>query len=414
MLKKPNCVCVTFHNCATINLKIHGQRRTPRMKAIVNAKLIMEDGIIWDGVITWEQDRIVQAGWASEVEIPQDAEVIDAGGLYVAPGLIDIHNHGSINDLFYEEPLKCAEYFVKHGETTILPTLYCNLTAKQMIEGAEKIRQTAKSGVGRVIGGLYMEGPYMNGLGSNQKHILWGGEIKEEEYLPVLESVKDDARIWAIDPGRPGIEGFMKRVKEADPNAIFALGHSQATAAACKKVKKYGVKVQTHHGDSGKAKGHAQGTIGSGCDEFTLYDPEIYAELICDENGIHVDSDMIKMVVRTKGVEKIILITDSMPASGDFTNNEADGIAYGPDLNYDYEGHLAGSHLTLDNACRNLMKHTGYGLCHAIRFASLNPAKLLGIDDQVGSLEAGKIANLILIDDMVNVKKVILQGDEVL
>ena len=103
-----------------------------------------------------------------------------------------------------------------------------------------------------------------------------------------------------------------------------------------------------------------------------------------------------------------------MPASGDFTNNEADGIAYGPDLNYDYEGHLAGSHLTLDNACRNMMKHTGYGLCHAIRFASLNPAKLLGIDDQVGSLEAGKIANLILIDDMVNVKKVILQGDEVL
>ena len=188
------------------------------------------------------------------------------------------------------------------------------------------------------------------------------------------------------------------------------MGHSRASAADCRRVKKYGLKIQTHHGDSGKRTGSAQGTIGAGCDEFTLYDPDIFAELICDENGIHVQPDMIKMVVRTKGVERMILISDSMPLSGDFTNNEADGVAYGPDLNYDYEGHLAGSHLTLDNACRNLMKHTGYGLCHAVRFASLNPAIALGIDDQVGSLAPGKKANIILMDDMVNIKKVILLG----
>lgn len=178
-------------------------------------------------------------------------------------------------------------------------------------------------------------------------------------------------------------------------------------------MKKYGLRIQTHHGDSGKVPGSAQGTIGAGCDEFTLYDPDIFAELICDENGIHVQPDMIKMVVRTKGVERIILITDCMPLNGDFTNNEEDGVAYGPDLNYDYEGHLAGSHLTLDNACRNLMKHTGYGLCHAIRFATLNPAVALGIDDEVGSLAPGKKANIILIDDMVHVNKVILRGETV-
>jgi len=382
------------------------------MKAIVNAKLIMEDGIIWDGAITWENEQIVQVGWASEVRIPDEAECIDAKGLYVAPGLIDIHNHGSMEHLFVENPKQCVEYFLKHGETTILPTLYCNLTLEQMVQGAEKIRKLSKEYLGRAIGGLYMEGPYMNGEGSNQKDILWGGDIVEDEYMPLVEAVKGYAKIWAIDPARTGIEDFMKRVKEKDSNAIFALGHSHATAAQCKRVEKYGVKVQTHHGDSGKAPGHAQGTIGSGCDEFTLWNPDMYAELICDENGIHVDSEMMKMVVRAKGVERMILITDAMPMSGDYTNNEEDGIAYGPDLNYDYEGHLAGSHLTLDNACRNLMKHTGYGLCHAIRFASLNPAKLLGIDDQVGSLEAGKKANLILIDDMVHVKKVILHGEE--
>ena len=97
--------------------------------------------------------------------------------------------------------------------------------------------------------------------------------------------------------------------------------------------------------------------------------------------------------------------------SGDFKNNEEEGIAFGPDLNYDYQGRLAGSHLTLDNAVRNLMRHTGYGLCHAIRCATLNPAKLLGIDDKLGSLEVGKTANLIMIDDAVNVKQVILDGE---
>lgn len=373
----------------------------------------MEDGIIWNGAITWEGDRIVQVGWISEVDIPEHTEVIDAGGLYTAPGLVDIHNHGSTEYLFSNEPLKAAEHFLKHGETTVLPTFYCNLNLQQMLDGAKKVREASKSGAGRILAGLYMEGPYMNGTGSNQKYILWGGDIVEEEYAPLVEYVKGFAKVWAIDPKRKGIESFVRYVHEQDENAIFAMGHSFATAADCRKLKKYGLKIQTHHGDSGKAQGCAQGTIGAGCDEFTLYDPDIFAELICDENGIHVQPDMIKMVVRTKGVERVILITDSMPLNGDFTNNEADGIAYGPDLNYDYEGHLAGSHLTLDNACRNMMKHTGYGICHAIRFATLNPARALGIDDEVGSLEAGKKANLILIDDMVNVNMVILCGETV-
>lgn len=381
------------------------------MKAIVNTKLVMEDGIIWDGAITWEGDRIVQVGWANEVQIPEGTEVIDAKGLYTAPGFVDIHNHGSTEHLFSDEPLKAAEHFLKHGETTILPTFYCSLNLEQMLEGAKKIREVSEIGAGRALAGLYMEGPYMGGFGSNQKYILWGGDITEEEYAPLVDEISDMAKVWAICPMRPGIEGFMQYVKAKNPDAVFTMGHSRASAADCRRVKKYGLKIQTHHADSGKRPGSAQGTIGAGCDEFTLYDPDIFAELICDENGIHVQPDMIKMVVRTKGVERMILISDSMPLSGDFTNNEADGVAYGPDLNYDYEGHLAGSHLTLDNACRNLMKHTGYGLCHAIRFATLNPAVALGIDDEVGSLAPGKKANIIVIDDMVHINKVVLCGE---
>ena len=381
------------------------------MHAIVNTKLILEDGIVFDGVLLHENGRIVAAGKRQDIVIPEDAKILDAGGLYTAPGLVDIHNHGSKDALFVDDPIACAEHFLRHGETTILPTLYSNLSLEQILSGVRNIRLATIDGAGRIIAGLYMEGPYMNGEGSDQKHILWGGDPDFEEYMPLIENVKDLAKVWSVCPARPGIEGFLQDLKLICPEAIIALGHSHATAADCRKIKKYGLKLQTHHGDSGKAPGPNQVTIGAGCDEFTLYDPDMYAELICDQEGIHLPGDLIKTVIRAKGIERIILITDSMPASGDYKNNEADGVAYGPDLNYDYEGHLAGSHLTLDSACRNLMSHTGYGLCHAIRCASLNPARLLGMDGEIGSIEAGKRANLILIDDAVNVHKVILQGE---
>lgn len=381
------------------------------MKAIINTKLILEDGIIFDGALTWDNGRILQLGSADEVQIPADAEIIDAKGLYTAPGLVDIHNHGAQFALFSDEPLKCAEHFLRHGQTTILPTFYFTMSEQAMLDGAARIREASKSGAGKVLAGLYIEGPYMATLGSNQRDILWTGDICEEEFAHLVDELSNDVRIWAICPARENIETFMRYVKEKNPNAIFALGHSLATAAECRKVSHLGVRVQTHHNDSGKRPGKAQCTGGAGCDEYTLYNPDMYAELICDANGIHVEPDLIKMVVRTKGVEKMILITDSMAASGDYTNNEEEGIAYGPDLNYDYEGHLAGSHLTLDGACRNLMRHTGYGLCHAIRMASLNPARLLGLDNEIGSLAPGKKANLILIDDMVNIQSVFLEGE---
>jgi len=381
------------------------------MKAIINTKLILEDGIIFDGAITWENGRILQLGTMDQVQIPAGAEVIDAKGLYTAPGLVDIHNHGSKKYLFSDEPTKCAEHFLCHGETTVLPTFYMTLSRDAMLEGAARIREASKSGAGKILSGLYMEGPYMAPFGSNQRDILWNGDICEEDYVPLVDALKDDARIWSICPARKHIAQFMAYVKSRNPNAIFALGHSTASAAQCRAVAHLGVKVQTHHNDSGKRPGRAQNTGGAGCDEYTLYNPDMYAELICDENGIHVEPDLIRMVVRTKGVERMILITDSMAISGDYKNNEEEGIAYGPDLNYDYEGHLAGSHLTLDGAVRNMMRHTGYGLCHAVRMASLNPAKLLGLDHEIGSLAPGKKANLILMDDTVNIRSVWLEGE---
>ena len=139
----------------------------------------------------------------------------------------------------------------------------------------------------------------------------------------------------------------------------------------------------------------------------------MFAELICDEVGIHVPPGFIKMIIRAKGLEKVCIISDHTTVTGPekFKNNEEKGIWYGPDLNYDDEGMLSGSLMTLENGVRNVMTHTGYGLCHAIRMASLNPAAAVGIDSEVGSIERGKKANFIIMDDAVNIKKVFLEGE---
>ena len=381
------------------------------MYAITNTRLILEDGIIFDGRLLFEGDRIVKVGREKDVEIPEGACVIDARGKYTAPGFIDIHCHGAGKFNFNEDPLGNAEHFLRHGETTVLPTLYMNLTAEQMVEGVQKIVEASKAGAGRIMEGVYMEGPYMGAFGSFQDGIVWTKPIDEAAYRPLVDAIAPWVRVWAIDPSREGIDGFMRYVKSRNPKAIFALGHSRASAAECRAVADLGVKVQTHHGDSGKRAGRAQGTVGAGCDEFTLYNPDMYAELICDEVGVHVEPDMVKMVVRTKGVERMILISDSMCDKFGYKNNEAEGIVYGPDLNYDDRGWLAGSHLTLDNACRNLMTHTGYGLCHAVRFVTANPARMLGMFDEIGSLAPGKRANLVIMDDAVRIDTVILRGE---
>lgn len=373
----------------------------------------MEDGIIWDGALTYENGKIIQVGWRNEVDIPADCEIYDAQGLYTAPGLVDIHNHGCTKYWFYENPTEASKYFLKHGITTVLPTFYHSMSKEVMIEAADKIRKESKTGAGRIMHGLYMEGPFMLLGGSFQSKLKWNGAINKEDYVDLINSFGDMVRVWAIDPDRENIEEFMLYAKEHTPHAIFAHGHSRSTFEDIQKIKHYGVKIRTHITDAGQAKGRAQGTPGAGGDQFCLYDPDMYAEVICDEVGIHVPPGLIKMIVRTKGVERVCLISDHTTKEDDtdYKNNEELGVWYGSDLNYDDSGKLAGSLMTLDNGVRNLMTHTGYGLCHAIRMASLTPAQLLGIDQKVGSLAPGKKANLIVIDDMVNIKKVILEGD---
>ena len=389
------------------------------MKAIVNTTVILEDGLLLDGAVLFDESGICAVGPRQEMTLPEGTEVIDAGGNYTAPGFIDIHCHGGNGRFFFEDAVAPCEDFLAHGTTTVLPALYQSLSLEQFKKAIDLIRQArADGGPGRIIGGLYMEGPFMNPkYGSEAKDVKWHGKIDPEVMRELVDYAGKDASVWCVAPEREDIETFMQYAKQVNPDVVFSMGHTECKPYMAYRLKKYGLKNQTHHCNATAVVNPIipsnVGIRDVGPDEACLYDDDMFAELIADSRGIHVKPHMLRMVVKIKGLDRIILVTDHYPSDCPNPEGPIMGGTKAPDLGYDKQGWVCGSRMTMDVACRNMMMHTGYGLCHVVKFASANPAKMLGVFEQIGSIEAGKQANLIVIDHMVNVKRVFFHGEEV-
>ena len=378
------------------------------MVCIHNAKVVLERGILWDGVVLLDGDRIVKVGARRETEIPDGCEMIDAGGAYVGPGFVDIHVHGGNGHMFDSEPLEAAEHFLRNGETTILATLYYNLSKESFVESIKKVQNAmAAGGAGDAIAGIYMEGPYMNpNYGAMPQRNKWRGDIDKEVYKEVVDTAGKDVRVWSIAPEREGMEGFVKYATSVNPDAVFGMGHSEATPEQVRKLKRYGLCIQTHSMNATGQNPEWFGTRGAGPDEACMLDPDMFAEVICDSGAVHVNKELINLLVKVKGVDKMILITDSFVSDLPAPEN----LRHVTDLIFDENGWLSGSKLTMNTACRNIMSHTNCGIAQAFLMASRNPARAIGMENEIGTIEAGKLANLVFVDDMFNVKKVILGG----
>ena len=151
------------------------------MLAIKNATLVMRDHLIPDAVLFIEDGRIHSFGEMRKLSIPNDCEVIDAEGLFVGPGLIDIHNHAGNGHWFYDEPIEAAQFNLQHGTTTILACLYFNMNAQQLVEQADCVKAAMKMPEGASIAGFYMECPYMNPkFGADRENNPWMGPIFKE------------------------------------------------------------------------------------------------------------------------------------------------------------------------------------------------------------------------------------------
>ena len=379
------------------------------MKAIVNANVVMRDHVIPDGVILFDNEKILNVGKAKDIIIPPDTQIIDAENEYVGSGLIDIHTHAADNKWIFEEPEYTSKFMLKHGVTGVLPALYYNLNKEQYSKAIDDILAVYKKGGFNNFVGFYMEGPYLNPkFGCDREKNTWKGEINKADYTEIIESVKDYAKVWCISPERDGIDGFVKDVKAVIPNIVFAVAHSEANPAQVEKFIPEGLKIGTHHTNATGTLFKYSECRGVCVDEVVNYNDEIYAELICDKVGMHVDPYMLRLIRKIKGDNKIILISDQFVADGPIPKGYEDC----DDIHFDRSGEIAGSGLTLDIACRNMMYHTGCSVCDCFKFASYNPAKVLGLKGR-GFIAEGNKPDLVVVDTFFSVKKVIFNGQVV-
>ena len=377
------------------------------MLYIKNANIVLENGILWDAALAVENGRI--AAYGADLAIPEGAQVIDAGGKYLGPGFVDIHVHGGGGYSTVLEPIDAAKWFLDHGTTTLLATPSYGQNFELFLKEIRTVKDALTlGGAAKAIGGFYMEGPYMNPkYGAHAWLNPWQHPIDSKEYEALVDEAGDLAKVWAVAPEREGLEPFLQYAKSVNPDVTFAIGHCEARPDQIRRLKKYGLTIQTHSMNATGRLPVPGGTRGSGPDEYCMIDPEIYAELICDSQGIHVSADIQRLMLHCKGVDKMILITDGTNRA----NPNPPELAHVTDLNFDSRGGLSGSKLTMDAACRNIMTHTNCGIAQAFLMASRNPARAIGMDDEIGTVEIGKKANLIIVDDRFHVDTVILEGE---
>lgn len=370
---------------------------------IVNGRLHTPSGILERGTVVTEAGRImeVRPGLASD-------RGLDAGGRDVVPGFVDIHVHGAVGcdvmDATPEALQRMSAFYASRGVTGFLPT---TLTANHTDTLAAVANISACRNVpGARILGIHLEGPYLNPEFPGAQSPEFIRPAQPDEYVELFRN--GNVRLITLAPEVCSENRELLRYAVSRGCAV-AIGHSGASYAEVVEAVAFGANQATHTFNGMRGLHHREpGTAGA-----VLALDELYAQVIVD--FVHVHPAVVKLLVRAKGPQKTVLISDAMRATalpdgdytiGGFVAEVRDGIAH-------LQGHadtLAGSTLTMDAALRNVMAATGLDLWQAQAMASLAPACAIGLDGEIGRLAAGYRADLTVLDPDVRVHATIVGG----
>lgn len=385
------------------------------MKAIVNGKLVFPEEIR-EGVILLDGGKIVASG---DALVPEGAEIIDAQGAYVGPGLMDIHCHGYAqageNPIFFstmEDPENVASHHLRHGTTSLTATLGYSFTEEVFLNAVRLCNEAIAKGTTSIVG-IHFEGPYINPKYGSNSHKCW--TYNKETAQRILDAAGKRLKHCTYAPEMPGAEELEDMLLER--GVVPAMGHTEMDPQTAERAVRKGAGIATHLFDAmGSWTGaHWKGGVQQDSAALiALAIPGIYYELICDSRGIHVPPYCARMALRTAGEDKIILVTDCVSrVSHNPADYPEDSPMSAPDLNFNETGGLSGSRLVLSGACRNFIRYAGGDIRTAFKCAAYNPARALGLDGQVGSIFAGRDANILFVDGDFNVRKVLFRGEEV-
>lgn len=370
-----------------------------------NARLIKAHEIVNAGCLLIDGSRIAYSGPSATAPRVVVETKIDLKGHLVGPGLIDVHCHGGGSANAFENPIAFMEYHLQGGTTTVLPTLGYNIMHPGTIGSKlSAFRNQSKNAKCNTHGGFHLEGPYMNpryGAGSVEAPMR---NPDPAEYENLIENFGSEIKLWTFAPELPGTDAFIARAVAAE--IILSVGHTEATADRLLEVANAGVSQACHalNATGLMPKAPNSGIRQPGIDEAIMVCDAIHAEVIPDRKGVHVHPIFLNILLRTKGVNRISIITDCTHDKGRQTREEGD------DVHYNHLNQLSGSRLQMIDAVRNMISHTHCTLPEAFRMGSLNPARSLGRSHELGSLDSGKTANLLVMDDQLNIQKIFFEG----
>jgi N-acetylglucosamine-6-phosphate deacetylase len=376
-----------------------------------NARLVLPGGILPDGWLRTADGLIAGCGGPDAPHAPRleglpPKDIVDLDGALLVPGFVDMHVHGGGGASFTtgdpNEALRAVEFHRGHGTTT---TIASTVTAA-LPDLQRQVSNLAGLVEDGVLAGVHLEGPFLSKVrcGAHDPSLLRAPE--QAVLADLVAAGRGTVRMVTIAPELPG--GLDAVQFLAEQGIVAAIGHTDAAADQTKAALRRGASVATHLFNAMRSLHHRHPSAANAL----LDDGAAVLELVND--GFHVDPSLISLVFKAVGADRVALITDAIVAAGMPDGAYRLGalpieVTAGVARLTDRDG-LAGSTMTMDVAFRRAVHDIGLSISQASVAASLTPARAIGVADKVGSLEAGKRADLVVLDDALNVIAVMARG----
>ncbi|WP_273327367.1 N-acetylglucosamine-6-phosphate deacetylase [Vallitalea guaymasensis] len=372
--------------------------------------IIKNGNVLVEGKIS-TKDVFIKEGKIKDfnVEGVHDNQIIDAEEMYVLPGFIDVHTHGGNGidtNLADEKELKdLSGFFASKGVTGYLPTLLTDTHEKtcEVVEIIGNVMEKQESG--SKILGIHLEGPFLSHefKGAMPDDLIVDSSI--EKFMEYEKKSNDNIKTITVAAENPGVLGLIRYAVSKE--VVVSLGHTGATYEDCMMCIEEGANRITHtFNGMRQLHQHYPSILGAALES------DAYCEAIVD--GLHLHPAIVRLMIKTKGIDKVIGITDSVMATGlpdgKYKLGVNDIIVVDGDARLVHGDSRAGSTLTMNKALKNLMEFTRLPIEECIKMITINPAKMLNIDNDKGSLDIDKDADIVIMNKNYDVIYTIVEG----